>query len=109
MTKRDWKTVNDCRKNYCERCGRPANIEPHHIFTRGAGGRDIRENLVQLCTDCHIGAHSGHVSRDSLVHIVAEREHHSDEYVYAVNRAAMGYDVEIPNETEEDEQTTLVW
>lgn len=37
-----------------ERCSHPAEGEPHHIRTRGAGGDDRRENLIHLC-GCIIG------------------------------------------------------
>ena len=53
------KTINEIRSTRCEICGQRTNIEPHHINTRGSGGGDIRENLIQLCTQCHINTHSG--------------------------------------------------
>lgn len=96
--KRDYKTINACRLPFCELCGGPADIEPHHIFTRGAGGRDIQENLIQLCTRCHIMFHNGDIPRDVLLGIVADREHHTVDYIYAFNRRAMGYNVELPEE-----------
>ena len=46
------KTIQEVRKTYCEICGQRTNIEPHHINTRGSGGGDIKENLIQLCTQC---------------------------------------------------------
>ena len=55
---KDRKMIKAMRKDYCERCGAYADIEPHHVFTVGSGGGDIAMNLVQLCTSCHIGAHS---------------------------------------------------
>ena len=90
---KDRRAIKAARKNFCERCGRYAGIEPHHIFTVGSGGGDVSYNLVQLCTCCHIGAHSGNVQRDELLAIVAEREGMSADEVYRLNRKAMGWDV----------------
>lgn len=91
--KRDRKTIAACRKTYCERCHRAANIEPHHMFSVGAGGCDIQENLIQLCTQCHIDTHAGHIERSELLTIVAEREGMTADELYRVNRRAMGWDV----------------
>lgn len=91
---KDRKMIKAMRKNYCERCGAYADIEPHHVFTVGSGGGDIAMNLVQLCTSCHIGAHDGSIKRDELLAIVARREGVAYEDVYRVNRRAMGYMVD---------------
>ncbi len=61
----------------CECCGEPCpnGRECHHVFTRGAGGPDIRENLIGLCFKCHRRFHDGHEPRrETLLAIVAERE-----------------------------------
>lgn len=91
--KRDYKTIKAMRKPYCERCGRAASIEPHHVFTVGSGGKDIAENLVQLCTDCHIAAHAGGIEREELLGIIAEREGVDADEAYRRNRRAMGWNV----------------
>lgn len=91
---KDRKMIKAMRKDYCERCGAYANIEPHHVFTVGSGGGDIAMNLVQLCTSCHIGAHDGSIKRDELLAIVARREGVTYEDAYRVNRRAMGYMVD---------------
>lgn len=57
-----------------EDCGKPAEGEPHHIRTRGAGGSDIRENLIQLCGEHHRMFHDGNLDRNILIQIVAKRE-----------------------------------
>ena len=93
MRKRDNKAIQAARKPFCERCGRAAGIEPHHIFTRGAGGKENKENLIQLCPACHIGAHDGHIQREELLGIVAQREGMSYDDVYAADRRAMGWPV----------------
>ena len=70
------KLINEMSGGICEKCGRPAHGQPHHIITVGAGGPDIKENLIQLsCSNgCHIKAHSGEITRDELLFIVARRE-----------------------------------
>ena len=40
----------------CELCGGKA-VDVHHLDGRGPG-KDIIENLVGLCRDCHVRAHS---------------------------------------------------
>ncbi|MDY7989808.1 hypothetical protein UY286_05200 [Paenibacillus polymyxa] len=57
-----------------ERCNHPAEGEPHHIRTRGAGGEDRRENLIHLCGWHHRLFHDGNLDRNELIQIVAKRE-----------------------------------
>lgn len=71
---RDPKTIRAMKKPYCELCGQRAYGEPHHIKTRGSGGSDIPENLIQLCWEHHVAAHSGGLPKEELVAIVAARE-----------------------------------
>lgn len=70
---RNQATIDKCRREFCEMCGRPTGNEPHHIFPRGAGGPDIPENLIQLCPVCHTKAHSGVFSKERLLKIVGRR------------------------------------
>lgn len=85
----DTTAIESVRTKYCEyrdpetgiRCNNPVFGQPHHIKSRGAGGDDIRENLISLCGECHQKAHSGNISRQTLVQIVAERERVSYEEV----------------------------
>ncbi len=79
------------RKHYCEHCGHWCNIEPHHIFSVGSGGGDIAENLIQLCTECHIGVHCGVIKREKLISVVAEREEKTPDEIYIINRRAMNW------------------
>lgn len=90
---KDRKMISKMRGHTCERCGAYADIEPHHVFTVGSGGGDIRVNLVQLCTDCHIGVHNGAIERAELLDIIATREHMTVDEAYSMNRRAMGWDV----------------
>jgi hypothetical protein len=68
------KVIAECRKEYCELCGRSAPGEPHHIRPRSLGGSDIKENLIELCTEDHQKAQEGIIPYSVLVAVVAERE-----------------------------------
>ncbi len=70
----DPKAVEECRKPYCEKCGAPAYAQPHHVRPRSLGGSDIKENLIQLCFECHRAAHDGKLHHTELVRVVAARE-----------------------------------
>lgn len=65
--------VNECKKTHCEICHRETQGIPHHIVSRGAGGPDIPENLIQLCTICHTKAHNGEYTKDFLFGIISRR------------------------------------
>lgn len=67
----------------CSWCGKNVSrLEPHHyFFSRGAGGSDVRINLVGLCSvfgggdDCHHMAHNTReIRRCDLLAVVAVRE-----------------------------------
>lgn len=49
---RDKYTCQHCGKQHCL-------VEAHHIIPRSQGGSDDLENLITLCTDCHISLHKG--------------------------------------------------
>lgn len=71
---RNQQTIEEAKLDYCELCGKPCyGNEPHHIIPRGAGGPDIKENLIQLCPICHTNTHSGHHSKEELFSIVGLR------------------------------------
>lgn len=78
----DPSVIKEIRSDICERDGRPAHGEPHHIKTRGAGGSDIRENLIQLCDQCHMDAQEYRIKPLELIKIVATREGKSIEEIY---------------------------
>ncbi len=59
----------------CEFCGWNSQRHAHHIYSRGAGQVDIRENLVGLCWRCHRQNHDGHEpKRNQLLQVAAWRE-----------------------------------
>lgn len=90
---KDKKMIKQCRRDCCELCGAPANIEPHHIYSVGSGGGDIKENLIQLCSNCHIKVHANGKPKEELLEIVAWREESTVEELQRINRRAKGYNV----------------
>ena len=61
----------------CEWCNKYCSdgLDPHHIFSRGAGRVDIRKNLVSLCRTCHSSNHNGkEPTRVQLLLLVSVRE-----------------------------------
>jgi hypothetical protein len=85
LPKYDLSAINSVRKPYCELCGSPTTIWPHHIKPRGAGGKDVKENLIQLCFNCHRDVHDGKLHRRNLVEIVAKREGLPVKEIYKLN------------------------
>lgn len=65
--------IDQCCRPTCEICSNPCGGEPHHIISRGAGGADIPENLIQLCGHCHRAVHSGRLAEERLLWAVAHR------------------------------------
>jgi 5-methylcytosine-specific restriction endonuclease McrA len=43
----------------CQSCGKKSNLEVHHKQFRGRSGDDSEENLITLCTGCHLLLHRG--------------------------------------------------
>jgi hypothetical protein len=67
--------LKEFRVPRCEVCGQcRGTTQPHHIRTRGAGGSDVRINLIALCWQCHGQVHAGPIHTDDLVDIVVSRE-----------------------------------
>jgi hypothetical protein len=74
----------EVKKDYCEYCGTGVKTHIHHIKTRGAGGGDIKENLINLCPECHTKVHAGNINRFELVNIIAKRENKTLEEIYQI-------------------------
>ena len=51
------------RRGYCQLCGRGGYTEIHHIRSRGAGGDDVAENLIECCSRCHSMCHTAEISK----------------------------------------------
>jgi hypothetical protein len=96
MAKFNMAEINAVRKSYCEYCGNPAYGWPHHIKTRGAGGKDDRKNLIQLCGECHDLAQQYKIPRLELVTIVAAREGTTVQEIYREN--GWLFDERLPHE-----------
>ncbi len=90
MQKYDLAAIEKVRKSYCEICGAPAFGWPHHIKTRGAGGKEDPWNLIQLCGQHHDEAQQYKIPRRVLVEIVAKREGMTVEEIYSKNNWLVG-------------------
>lgn len=88
---RNQSVIDDCKRDTCEICGaRCYRNEPHHIISRGAGGPDIQENLIQLCPKCHREVHDGKYDNNLLFRVVASRLHKSQQEVEETIRKVRG-------------------
>ena len=101
---RDKKLVRQFSKEHdcCENCGALgdyASLEVAHVIDKGAGGPDIRENLIKLCgpaalqMGCHGKVHMGKISEEDLFEIVAKREGLTAKECRRRVRRKMGYNV----------------
>ncbi len=43
----------------CQQCGRPKDLQVHHVQPRSQLGGDAEENLITLCSACHRQVHLG--------------------------------------------------
>lgn len=64
------KKVLKDKKCMCEFCGRRGYTEKHHVKTKGSGGDDVAENLIELCRRCHRLVHDGVIKKDVLMKMV---------------------------------------
>ena len=49
------------KKGICKLCGKKAQTEKHHKKTKGSGGDDTEENLIEVCRMCHTKKHTGEI------------------------------------------------
>ena len=47
------------KKGECKICGAKGKTEKHHIKSKGSGGDDTEENLIEVCRKCHRLIHDG--------------------------------------------------
>ena len=52
---RDHFICRDCGATYSDTGGR---FEVHHVVPVSEGGKDLPENLITLCAECHLKRHS---------------------------------------------------
>ena len=71
--KKNKKLIDD-KKHNCEYCGKKnCYTNTHHIKSKGSGGDDTEDNLIELCSNCHVKVHSGEISKEELIKIVRKR------------------------------------
>lgn len=69
------KKLIESKKHNCEYCGKKnCYTNTHHIKSKGAGGDDIADNLIELCSNCHRKVHDGLISKQELLKIVKRRK-----------------------------------
>lgn len=72
--KKNKKLIDDKTHN-CEYCGKKnCWTNKHHIKSKGSGGDDAEENLIELCGDCHRKVHDGIIKKEELLKIVKRRK-----------------------------------
>ncbi len=49
------------KKGKCKICGKIGQTEKHHKKTKGSGGDDTEENLIEVCRICHTKIHTGEI------------------------------------------------
>ncbi len=49
------------KKGVCQICGKKGSTEKHHKKTKGSGGDDTDENLIEVCRICHTKIHNGEI------------------------------------------------
>lgn len=70
---KDKKLIDD-KKHNCEYCGKKnCWTNKHHVKSKGASGNDTEENLIELCGNCHVKAHTGEISKKKLIKIIKNR------------------------------------
>jgi len=53
------------KRGICEICGRKGPTEKHHKKTKGSGGNDTEDNLIEVCRICHTKIHNGEIKLDN--------------------------------------------
>jgi 5-methylcytosine-specific restriction endonuclease McrA len=49
-----------CRDGWrCQSCGTMSKLEVHHQQFRSHAGKDSEQNLITLCSKCHMAIHCG--------------------------------------------------
>ena len=49
------------KKGKCKLCGKTGATEKHHKKSKGSGGNDTEENLIEVCRICHTKIHTGEI------------------------------------------------
>ena len=68
------KKLIDNKKHKCEFCGKEnCYTNTHHIKSKGSGGNDTEDNLIELCSTCHRLVHDGIIKKQELLKIIKGR------------------------------------
>ena len=43
----------------CQVCGSTQHLQVHHLKFRSHSGGDVEQNLITLCSECHLSVHVG--------------------------------------------------
>lgn len=62
----DKKLLKD-KKGICDICYKKTQTEKHHIKTKGSGGNDTKDNLIEVCRVCHRLIHDGKIDVKKLI------------------------------------------
>lgn len=57
------------KSHVCQFCGKAGVTHSHHIKTKGSGGDDKEENLIELCPICHDLVHRGKIKREQILRL----------------------------------------
>lgn len=67
------KLINN-KKHDCQYCGKKnCWTNTHHIKSKGSGGDDTEDNLIELCGTCHRKVHDGIITREELLKKIKRR------------------------------------
>ena len=73
------KKLIDDKKHDCEYCGRKnCWTNTHHIKSKGSGGNDTEDNLIELCGTCHRLVHDGIIKKKELLEIIKGRKQNNE-------------------------------
>jgi len=63
------KKILKDKKGMCKVCGKRGQTEKHHIKSKGSGGDDSEENLIEVCRICHTKIHTGEIDKKDILKI----------------------------------------
>ena len=67
------KVIND-KKHDCELCGKKnCWTNSHHVKSKGSGGDDTKDNLIEVCGECHRKIHDGIIPKELLIKVINNR------------------------------------
>ena len=67
-----WFGVGEQDVVICEVCANAIATDGHHVIYRSAGGRNIPENLLLLCRECHSSFHNNDEDVESWLDYAAD-------------------------------------